>query len=140
MKAGRKTVKSEEIIRKIEECASMGGSIEEIAFYAGIHRATLYRWMDEDNKLKDRIEELQERPILKARQTIVKSLDDPEQAKWYLERKRKNEFSTKSEVESKSEIQVSGDVEVKTCSEDIIDEVLTKLKQKKFNEQKGVNK
>jgi len=37
--------------------------------------------MDEDNKLKDRIEELQERPILKARQTIVKSLDDPEQAK-----------------------------------------------------------
>jgi hypothetical protein len=83
---------------------------------------------------------LQERPILKARQTIVKSLDDPEQAKWYLERKRKNEFSTKSEVESKSEIQVSGDVEVKTCSEDIIDEVLTKLKQKKFNEQKGVNK
>mgnify|MGYP003747028611 FL=1 len=140
MKAGRKTVKSEEIIRKIEECAALGSSIEEIAFYAGIHRATLYRWMDEDNKLKDRIEELQERPILKARQTIVKSLDDPEQAKWYLERKRKNEFSTKSEVESKSEIQVSGDVEVKTCSEDIIDEVLTKLKQKKFNEQKGVNK
>jgi len=140
MKAGRKTVKSEEIIRKIEECAALGSSIEEIAFYAGIHRATLYRWMAEDQELKDRIEELQERPILKARQTIVKSLDDPEQAKWYLERKRKNEFSTKSEVESKSEIQVSGDVEVKTCSEDIIDEVLTKLKQKKFNEQKGVNK
>jgi len=140
MKAGRKTVKSEEIIRKIEECAALGSSIEEIAFYAGIHRATLYRWMAEDQELKDRIEELQERPILKARQTIVKSLDDPEQAKWYLERKRKNEFSTKSEVESKSEIQVSGDVEVKTCTEDIIDEVLTKLKQKKFNEQKGVNK
>ncbi|HOL87212.1 MAG TPA: hypothetical protein PLK32_07655 [Defluviitoga tunisiensis] len=43
MKAGRKTVKSEEIIRKIEECAALGSSIEEIAFYAGIHRATLYR-------------------------------------------------------------------------------------------------
>lgn len=140
MKAGRKTVKSEEIIRKIEECAALGSSIEEIAFYAGIHRATLYRWMAEDQELKDRIEELQERPILKARQTVVKSLEEPENAKWYLERKRKNEFSTKSEVESKSEIQVSGDVEVKTCSEDIIDEVLTKLKQKKFNEQKGVNK
>jgi len=41
--AGRPTEKSDEIIRKIEECASLGSSIEEIAFYAGIHRATLYR-------------------------------------------------------------------------------------------------
>jgi len=43
MKAGRPTEKSDEIIRKIEECAALGSSIEEIAFYAGIHRATLYR-------------------------------------------------------------------------------------------------
>lgn len=98
--AGRPTVKSEEIIRKIEECAALGSSIEEIAFYVGIHRATLYRWMEEDQELKDRIEELQERPILKARQTLVKSLDEPEHAKWYLERKRKNEFSQRTEVEN----------------------------------------
>lgn len=98
--AGRPTVKSEEVVRKIEECAALGSSIEEIAFYVGIHRATLYRWMEEDQELKDRIEELQERPILKARQAIVKALDEPEHAKWYLERKRKNEFSQRTEVEN----------------------------------------
>jgi hypothetical protein len=37
--------------------------------------------MAEDQELKDRIEELQERPILKARQTVVKSLEEPENAK-----------------------------------------------------------
>jgi len=97
--AGRPTVKTEEIIRKIDEAAALGASIEEIAFYAGIHRATLYRWMEEDTELKDRIEELQERPILKARQTIVNSLNNPQDAQWYLERKRKREFSSRTETD-----------------------------------------
>ena len=37
--------------------------------------------MEEDPSLKDRIEELQERPILKARQTVVKALEDPDHAR-----------------------------------------------------------
>ena len=133
MDVGRPTVKNDEIIRKIEECASLGSSIEEIAFYVGIHRATLYRWMDEDRELKDRIEELQERPILKARQTVVKSLDDPDHAKWYLERKRKNEFSTRTENENTDRVIYKDETETNT--ESIVDEVLNKLKDKKFNEQ-----
>lgn len=96
--AGRPTVKSDEINRKIEEAAALGSSIDEIAFYAGIHRATLYRWMEEDEELKDRIHELQNKPILKARQTLVKALDQPQHAQWYLERKRKAEFSPRQEV------------------------------------------
>ena len=94
---GRPTLKTEEINRKIEECAALGASIEEIAMYCGIWRSTLYRWMEEDTNLKDRIKELQERPILKARQTIVKSLDNPEDARWYLERKKKSEFAARVE-------------------------------------------
>lgn len=92
--AGRPTVRSEEINRKIEEAAAIGATIEEIAFYIDVNRATLYRWMAEDEELKDRIEELQEKPIMKARQTIVKALDNPMDAKWYLERKRKKEFGS----------------------------------------------
>lgn len=89
--AGRPTERTEEVNRKIEEAAALGASIEEIAFYAGVHRATVYRWMQEDEELRDRIQELQEKPILKARQTVVQSLSDPNNAFKYLERKRKKE-------------------------------------------------
>ena len=94
---GRPSERTEEVNRKIEDAAALGASIEEIAMYAGIHRATLYRWMQDDEELKDRIQELQERPILKARQTIIKSLENPHDAQWYLERKRKSEFAQRVE-------------------------------------------
>lgn len=97
-KGGRPTLKEDpEVNRKIDEAAAFGASIEEIAFYIGVHRDTLYGWTQKDKDLLDRIKALQERPILKARQTVVKALDDPEHAKWYLERKRKKEFSQRNE-------------------------------------------
>lgn len=105
----RPTVRTPEVDRKIEECASLGASIEEIAFYAGIHRDTLYDWMKKDTELSDRIKELQERPILLARQTVIKAIDNPEYATWYLERKRKKEFSARQELtgEDGSPLQVN---------------------------------
>lgn len=101
--AGRPTERNDEINRKIEEAAALGATVEEIAMYCGVHRATLYRWMKEDEELRDRIEELRERPILKARQTIIKSLDNPADAKWYLEKKKKNEFGLNVDVTSGGE-------------------------------------
>lgn len=99
-KVGRPTVRTKEINRKIEEAAAIGASIEEIAMYCGVWRSTLYRWIKDDQELKDRIEELQERPIMKARQSIVKSLDDPNHAFRYLEKKRKKEFGNTVDVTS----------------------------------------
>jgi hypothetical protein len=96
---GRPTEKTPEILRKIEEAASLDCSIEEMAFFAGIHRATLYRWIIDDTELSDRIEELRQRPVLLARKTVLKSVEeDPDMAMRYLERKRKDEFSTKQEI------------------------------------------
>jgi AcrR family transcriptional regulator len=96
--AGRPTERTEEVNRKIEEAAALGASTEEIAMYCGVHRATLYRWMQDDEELRDRIDELQERPILKARQTVVRSLDIPQNAQWYLTRKKKVEFAERQEL------------------------------------------
>lgn len=95
---GRPTERTEEVNRKIEEAAALGASVEEIAMYCGVHRATLYRWMEADEDLRDRIQELQERPILKARQTIVKALDDPNHAFRFLERKKKKEFGSNLDI------------------------------------------
>ena len=83
---------------KIEEVAALDGSVREMAYYAGVSHQTVYNWLDPksdffDKKLAERVEKLRERPVLKARQTIAKSLDDPQHAKWYLERKRRKEFT-----------------------------------------------
>lgn len=95
--AGRPTVMTDEVIRKIEEVAALDGSVAEMAYYAGIHVDTLYAHLKENKEFSDRINGLRERPILKARQTIVKALDNPHDAQWYLERKRKKEFAARSE-------------------------------------------
>lgn len=87
-----------ENIRKLEEVFAIGGTDEEACFYAGICKDALYDYQNKHPEFTERKEALKERPILKARQTIVKALDDPEQAKWYLERKKKKEFAQRTEL------------------------------------------
>lgn len=134
MDVGRPTVMTTETVNKLEEVFAIGGTDEEACFYAGISRQTLYDYQAKHPEFIDRKEALKKRPILKARQTVVKSLDDPDHAKWYLERKQKNEFSQRTETDNTTKVDMSGSLET-TKTEDIIDEVLTKLKDKKLNEQ-----
>lgn len=95
---GRPTVMTPETINKLEEVFAIGGGDLEACFYAGISHESLYKYQREHPEFTERKEALKERPILKARQTIVKSLDDPINAKWYLERKRKKEFAQRNEL------------------------------------------
>lgn len=96
-KGGRPTVLTPETIRRLEEVFSLGGTDKEACFYAGIGQSTLYDYQKENSEFSERKEALKNKPILKARQTVVASLDKPESAMWYLERKRKQEFSTRVE-------------------------------------------
>ena len=86
-----------EMQSKIEEVAALDGSVEEMAYYCDVSRQTIYNWLDENKELFDKVERLRERPVLKARQTISKSLDHPQHAQWYLTRKRKKEFAERIE-------------------------------------------
>ena len=94
----RPTKMTDEAIRKIEEVAALDGSVGEMAYYAGVHPDTVYAWLKEDKEFSDRITALRERPVLKARQTIVKSLDDPNHAFKYVEKKRRKEFGQTLDV------------------------------------------
>lgn len=88
-----------EKLLKLEQAFAIGCTDKEACSYAEITEHQLYYYQNEINKdFAARKEELKEKPILKARQTVVKSLDEPEHAKWYLERKRKNEFSQRIET------------------------------------------
>lgn len=95
---GRPIEFTEEVVRKLEEVFALDGTVEEACFYAGISRQTYYVKIKENPALSDRFEELRQRPFLKARQTLIKSLDQPEHAKWYMERKKKLEFAARNEL------------------------------------------
>jgi len=95
---GRPPKLTETTVKKIEEGAALGCTDTEIALKAGISRTTFYEWIKNDPALADRLDELREKPFLKARQTIVDSLDNPKDAQWYMERKKKGEFALRTEL------------------------------------------
>jgi hypothetical protein len=141
-KGGRPTKMSKETITKLEEVFALGGSDSEACFYANISKQTLYNYQKEHPEFVDRKEALKEKPILKARQTVVKALDDPKDAQWFLERKRKEEFSLRQELtgaegESLDPIKI----EIVTNEYKGNNSVPEKLEQQKENSgESGVNK
>lgn len=94
---GRPTVMTPETIKKLEEAFALDCTDTEACFYADIAPSTLYAYQVAVPEFLERKRELKERPFLKARQTIIKNLDQPEHAKWYMERKKKSEFAQKLE-------------------------------------------
>lgn len=93
---GRPTVLTQDAIQKLEQAFSIGATDIEACFYAGIGRSTLYAYQKDHPEFLDRKEMLKERQVLKARSVIDKALQEGDKniAKWYLERKRKDEFAT----------------------------------------------
>jgi hypothetical protein len=99
--AGRPTVMTPEVVNKLEQAFSMGCSDLEACLFADISKQTLYDYQAKHPEFADRKAMLKETLILKARSVIATSLNNKDEntAKWYLERKRKDEFSTKVENE-----------------------------------------
>lgn len=131
---GRPSKLTPECVMKLEEIFALDGTVEEACFFADISRNTFYEWMKEHPELSDRFEALRNNPVLLARRSVIEGLGDPELALKYLERKRRNEFSTRTETDNTTKVDMSGSLET-TKTEDIVEEVLTKLKDKKLNEQ-----
>lgn len=100
-KGGRPIEFTEDVVNKLEQAFALDCTVEEACLYADISRQTYYNKIKEKPELFDRFEELRQRPFLKARQTLIKNLDQPEHAKWYMERKKKNEFAQRNEMTGK---------------------------------------
>lgn len=88
-----------ETLQKIEQAAALDCTMPEIALFANVSVSSLYNWMESDPVFKQRLEELRNSPVLKARTTIVEKLDQADTAKWYLERKKKSEFAQRTETD-----------------------------------------
>lgn len=73
----------------------------EAACLAGISPSSLSEYLSRNPKIAEEKEALKLKPFLSARNTIIKGIvdGDKDTARWYLERKRKREFSTLQQVE-----------------------------------------
>lgn len=83
------------VLRKLEYAFSIGSSDKEACTYADIAPSTLYEFQKESPQFVERKAMLKLRPVLRARETIMKNLSQPETARWYLERKAAREFNPK---------------------------------------------
>lgn len=98
LKVGRPSEMTPEVLAKLDHAFSIGCADLEACLYADISKDTLYRYQAKHPEFCDRKELLKEKPVLKARNTVINNLGEDETARWYLERKKKLEFSLRNEV------------------------------------------
>jgi hypothetical protein len=97
--AGRPTVMTEQVLAKLELAFSIGCGDKEACVFAGISVDSLYRYQLINPDFSEEKELLKSKPILKARQEVVKGLEgNPELSLRFLEKKLKSEFGNEQTV------------------------------------------
>lgn len=99
--AGRPSIMNDATLNKLEYAFAKGMSDREACLFADISGQTLYNYCNAHPEYFERKELLKEMPKVKAKINIVEGIEngDTELSKWYLERKAKDEFSTKQDVD-----------------------------------------
>jgi hypothetical protein len=99
-KVGRPTSVTPETLAKLEQAFSLGCSDLEACIYADVSPSILYRFQEKNPEFRERKEMLKQKLVLKARTVVAEALKNKDEntAKWYLERKARDEFSTKQEM------------------------------------------
>ena len=97
---GRPSVMTEAVLQKLEFAFLKGLSDREACQLADISMQTLYNYCNKHPEYFERKELLKERPKIQAKLNVADGIEsgDIELSKWYLERKARDEFSTKQEV------------------------------------------
>lgn len=102
---GRPTKFTPETINKLENAFSLGCSDLEACLYADVSPSAFYRFQDDNPDFKERKDVLKKKMIFKARINLKEALESKDErtkvdaSKWLLERKCRDEFSTRVENE-----------------------------------------
>ena len=97
----RPTIMTPDVIAKLEEAFAWGCTDREACLWADIGFQTLYNYQEKHPEFVERKEALKEKPILLARKAVVNAIKKGDRitAMAYLDRKKKDEFSTKTETD-----------------------------------------
>lgn len=105
--AGRPTVVTDSVVCKLLEAFSFGADIKEACAFAEICRNAYYDRIKKDVEFSNMVDRAREQLVLKAKKQLntLINMGDANTVRWYLERKKKDEFSTKTEVDNKIKIE-----------------------------------
>lgn len=97
---GRPTAMTEQVITKLKEGFAQGFSVENACIWADISTATYYDYAAKNPNFSEQCKTLQKKPLIKSILVINKALNEGDvgTAKWYAERKAKDEFSLRQEL------------------------------------------
>jgi len=129
---GRPTM-TDDKIRKLMQIFAMDGTIKEACYYAKISVSTYYKWIENKPELKEEFDRLREKPVLKARQEVIKGLDnDKHFSLSYLKSKRPAEFGDTLKVENSDQLGAT-DGEFHEEDDDLRKELKERLRQNIHN-------
>jgi ACT domain-containing protein len=105
---GRPTVFDYDAVRKLEQAFAIGCTVEEACSISGVSRSAYYKKLEDDTQFMDKMERAKLFMIIQARHTVYNAIraGDIKTSMWYLERKRKDEFSTKTELTIEPSLQL----------------------------------
>ncbi|MBC8418754.1 MAG: hypothetical protein H8E10_09200 [Desulfobacterales bacterium] len=98
---GRPTVMTPDVLSKLEQAFSIGATDLEACAHAGCATPSYYRYIGDHPEFRERVNALKEKLPLKAKSRLAKLINDGDKTTvlWYLERKKRNEFSLKTEID-----------------------------------------
>lgn len=113
-KSGRPTVMTNEVVSKLEYGFLKGMNDGEACYYAGISRQAFYDYCNKYPEFADRKEALKKNTAIQAKLNITEEIENGnvDISKWYLERRNKDEFSTKQEVAAEVESEITINIEL----------------------------
>lgn len=93
---GRPTKYTPTVVTKLKAAFANSFTVDQACLYAGITKETFYQWLDKRPEFTDQMTKAREAPTMKAKEVVVDSVrnGDVSSAKWWLERKAPEEFST----------------------------------------------
>ncbi len=103
VKRGRPSLLTESVQNQLKQAFLVGATDDEACLVVGIAPSTLYKFQEKNPSFSEQKRLWKRSPVFRAKATIVRNLDNVDVAKWYLERRAKDEFSTKHELEGISD-------------------------------------
>ena len=111
---GRPTIMIDETVKKLKEGFSQGFSVDNACIWADISKQTFYDYCKKNPNFLDYCRSLQKKPLIKSILVINKALNegDVSTAKWYAERKAKDEFSLRQELTGEDGDPIKQDIKI----------------------------
>ena len=124
-KGGRPSKIDEATIQKLEYAFSIGCTALEACCYADISKTAYYDYLKRNPEFTDRVELLKEKLPLKSREVLKSSIEegDVNSAKWFLERNKRQEFSTQQNIEQKSEVEVTDNRDIQGMEQEDLEAI-----------------